>query len=422
MKNVDTPVHRLPEELLGEILTLSVIASWKETRGPVALSVCPRWRMVALSTPRVWSNISFLSPNHTQAEFKRAETWLARSGQSPLTIHVGHHVERAMELLVPFSARWISVVFLADPSRAPNLPMIKGELPLLESLKLINPGYDPTSTFKVFNTAPRLRHLTYFEYCNIHEVLVPWDKLASCTVTTFRSLADAISLLSNAPNLTDLTIHIQSHGVARHSPHPAIRHPRLASLHLHAPFHGAQFLNILELPSLRDLRIYPSFDTTWQPASVAALLSRSKCNLNRLLIHMGAASAHQLSQLLHMSPSLEHLTLEFDRGYRWFSALKILEPEHGLVPALRTLCLDFKGDFDFAELALMVEARWWGVYGYCSGSDISLKSVRARCYCDGPFLKVDPLSIERLKALHWEGLDIGFVVGQELRQEGEPFL
>lgn len=422
MKDANSPIHRLPDELLGEILILSVRESWMDIQGPMSPGVCRRWRMVALSTPRIWSYIAFLSPQHSQAEFHLAETCLARSGQYPLTIYIGHHAKKAMELLVPFSARWICFTIRTNPSIAPSLSVIRGKVPLLKSLKLINPGQDPTFAFAAFDPAPRLRHVTYFEHCDIDKPLASWDQLVSCAVTSFRHFNGTIDLLTNAPNITDLTVHlqVQSQELACHSHCLTIKHSRLASLHLHAPFHAGLLLDNLELPALRDLRIYPSFDTTSQFASVTALLSRSACNLTTLLIHMGAASAQELSQLLKPAPSLEHLTLEFDQGYRWLNALRILKPEHGLVPVLRTLCIDFKGDFDFAEFASMVEARSCeGLYG---GSYLFLKTVRARCYCDAPFSRVDPLTLERLRSLRREGVDVGFTVGQELGEKGEPFL
>ncbi|THU99838.1 hypothetical protein K435DRAFT_557522, partial [Dendrothele bispora CBS 962.96] len=53
-----SPVRRLPDEILGEIFKFSMpsgsIFSCTKRPSPSFLTVCARWRTVALSTPSIW--------------------------------------------------------------------------------------------------------------------------------------------------------------------------------------------------------------------------------------------------------------------------------------------------------------------------------------------------------------------------------
>ncbi|THU99837.1 hypothetical protein K435DRAFT_595034, partial [Dendrothele bispora CBS 962.96] len=56
-----SPVRRLPDEILGEIFKFSMpsVSVFSCTKRPSTsfLTVCERWRTVALSTPSIWQSI-----------------------------------------------------------------------------------------------------------------------------------------------------------------------------------------------------------------------------------------------------------------------------------------------------------------------------------------------------------------------------
>lgn len=57
------PIHRIPSEVLGEILCQSVPLRYKTVQERQSIltpsHVCSLWRFVALSTPAMWTFILF---------------------------------------------------------------------------------------------------------------------------------------------------------------------------------------------------------------------------------------------------------------------------------------------------------------------------------------------------------------------------
>ncbi|KAF8901857.1 hypothetical protein CPB84DRAFT_1679295, partial [Gymnopilus junonius] len=102
------PLRSLPPELLSDIFlqcqfggTLDeepyIPNSFHPLQGPLLLThVCRRWRMVALSTPGLWTTlkVQFKKAQNPELKFTQLtliSTWLSRSGSLPLTI--GIHVK-----------------------------------------------------------------------------------------------------------------------------------------------------------------------------------------------------------------------------------------------------------------------------------------------------------------------------------------
>ncbi|KAJ7279494.1 hypothetical protein C8J57DRAFT_1175391 [Mycena rebaudengoi] len=71
------------------------------SEAPLLLAqVCHQWRSIALTTPRLWSCFRLSRPlystGYSNTVFLLLETWLSRSGSSPLTIlqETGREFER----------------------------------------------------------------------------------------------------------------------------------------------------------------------------------------------------------------------------------------------------------------------------------------------------------------------------------------
>ncbi|KAK1216682.1 hypothetical protein PQX77_020675 [Marasmius sp. AFHP31] len=92
-RNLLSPIRRLPYEVISVILVLSfeenMFASRRNSRCDSSLlsSVCTHWRMVALSTPSMWSFIS-CDIKITSVDFERVtpaiQIYLSRSGDATL--------------------------------------------------------------------------------------------------------------------------------------------------------------------------------------------------------------------------------------------------------------------------------------------------------------------------------------------------
>ncbi|KAG2138984.1 hypothetical protein DEU56DRAFT_330436 [Suillus clintonianus] len=101
-------IHRLPVEILEQVFLLivqsapgcsNIFLCGRDTISvdvaspPLVLTrVCRRWRVVAHSTPGVWSRIQVILPGQVKS-FKPSiphllQCWLARSGSLPLALHI----------------------------------------------------------------------------------------------------------------------------------------------------------------------------------------------------------------------------------------------------------------------------------------------------------------------------------------------
>ncbi|KAJ7769986.1 hypothetical protein B0H16DRAFT_1307137, partial [Mycena metata] len=93
LKSTDSPIQRLPVELLHEIF-LACLPPLKYTpashkSGPLVVSwVCKSWRDIALSLTKLWSSLA-LDPRHDVfhcAYLSDARFWLGRAGRRKLSL------------------------------------------------------------------------------------------------------------------------------------------------------------------------------------------------------------------------------------------------------------------------------------------------------------------------------------------------
>ncbi|KDQ62299.1 hypothetical protein JAAARDRAFT_122507 [Jaapia argillacea MUCL 33604] len=141
---LQSPIHRLPNELLASIFVNGVFDT--EEEDPLMLSnvmlVCRHWSAVAVDTPMLWSKI--VVSNHHSTD--RAKIKLARSKSVPLDIsidfnprlehggQVTQNIVYAMDILRPSIYRWRSFSMLL-PNRAQAhaaLMRCRDPAPLLE--------------------------------------------------------------------------------------------------------------------------------------------------------------------------------------------------------------------------------------------------------------------------------------------------
>ncbi|KAJ6465864.1 hypothetical protein C8R45DRAFT_1079824 [Mycena sanguinolenta] len=161
-----SPVRRLPLDIIQEIFVACmpthrncVISA---TEAPILLGrVCSGWRIISLSTPKLWSSLHIVDPYlsssntigvddavyaHKVAQrLEITNMWLGRSGQYPLSIslqgapgdgdgYLPSATLRFIQALIPFAPRWQHIHFATSATLI--FEIINIDMPLLESVAL----------------------------------------------------------------------------------------------------------------------------------------------------------------------------------------------------------------------------------------------------------------------------------------------
>ncbi|KAJ7069757.1 hypothetical protein C8F01DRAFT_976616 [Mycena amicta] len=183
---LQSPVLRLPSELLSSIFVIGVLGDPQETTGtvmlPALMLVCRYWHQVALATPYLWAQIS-VSPLHSLEQARRK---LARSSSCPLDIDINfgprteyssssgvmEQVVRSMDIFSP--AIWrIKSFRLSVPNRSQAHAVLlrcQQDAPLLEvlSVRVFHALQDDTHSappLPLFNgRTPRLRSCSFTSF------------------------------------------------------------------------------------------------------------------------------------------------------------------------------------------------------------------------------------------------------------------
>ena len=82
--NKKVAINRLPDDILGEILLLSMLPSGKEIWSSPEAKTCHHWRRVAGQTPRIWSRLYITG----EVPFECIKLWMTRSAEAPLHVHL----------------------------------------------------------------------------------------------------------------------------------------------------------------------------------------------------------------------------------------------------------------------------------------------------------------------------------------------
>ncbi|KAJ7912894.1 hypothetical protein B0H13DRAFT_2659840 [Mycena leptocephala] len=118
---VVSPVRRLPEDIIRSIFLRTLPTTRNPTisidEAPFLLCrICRSWRIIALSSPRLWASIHIVVP--TQSRVQRltdlVATWFTRSGTVPLDISMAFSascgtecdISTLLSVLVAASRRW----------------------------------------------------------------------------------------------------------------------------------------------------------------------------------------------------------------------------------------------------------------------------------------------------------------------------
>ncbi|KAF7300382.1 hypothetical protein HMN09_00921500 [Mycena chlorophos] len=352
--SVFSPIHRLPTELLVEILSLAepdvplperknrrnaALDTLGNARWCVLATVCKRWQDVVMGTPSIWSKITLrgdLSNSMSWAE-KLVRRALQRSAVSPLQIviamdHsdfdwslVGLRPEPrlALSLLAAESERWQSFSFAGTSSELEQLSDgIHHRLQLLEKVAIRYSGPEDSEAYAqftdycrscpLFEDTPLLRS---FEF-EAPVPLIPWGQLQRVRCN---GVYDSLAFLARCPPACEVTVS----GVDPAQVTTVVQSAHVAILHLgllREDDDSREFghlLTRLQLPHLRSLMLYDASEITrnhihlwsWDPAAFAAFISTST-RLSVLSLRDIQIAPVELLSALAQTPLLESLTVE----------------------------------------------------------------------------------------------------------------
>lgn len=327
---VDTPIFpdlnassssRLPTELLGEIFldslpTLREIddgydrehPSWEESgaRYRSAVSslgrVCKFWRDVSIATPKMWSRIilgSGLQHPH------KVKVWLQRSAQSPLTLRslltywdLKHRVPEVLD----HAHRWEDVKMDTDYRGWDDLSARIVQFPLLRTLSLqLGRIHDASfqhqeGGWKLHILAPELSSVelktadSVMWDIRLIDIRLPSSQLTHLRLDAAIEAQEMFELLRASRNLVSLVVCVDYlHGLRSVSPTPTTRLPLLESLDIEGNRdHDEEtaLLHYLDLPALTKFCCRTSTAHEWPFTPLVALVSRSRCSIQTLIIHL----------------------------------------------------------------------------------------------------------------------------------------
>ncbi|KAJ6565474.1 hypothetical protein DFH09DRAFT_1363723 [Mycena vulgaris] len=285
------PVLTLPTEIVSEIFIHFLPpypkpASIIGRLSPLLLGqICREWREIALANPALWRAVGvYFRKKRLAQQLSVLETYLKRSGFSPLSIRLEGSPSSAAPLSQIMSSHWARCEHLTLdllPRRA--IPSIAGPLPFLRSLTTLSSFPDTM----LFNTAPLLRRVTIGVYSRDLFYILPWSRLTAIIVDMLTP-SHCLNILSGTVNLTYCRFQkIWSWDGAEDMRLGDVTVPHLETLILgHAIHNNPQggFLSQLNLPALRTLRVSEALIQPDPVATLSSLVSRSQCSLQELWI------------------------------------------------------------------------------------------------------------------------------------------
>lgn len=202
-----SPIRRIPPEILSEIFLLASASSVLECASssevdrdntPLLLcQICGYWRTVAISVPRLWSNIrlNFLrGPLDIENVQNFFHLRLARSKNEMLTLSFAAKtwppLMRFLNTFITYSERWTDVSLTSDMFFVSYSALVKARLRVPNLRRLIidnaqNPNFretPPYTPLQAFEDAKNLLELSISHIMYpLENFRVPWSQLTHFT-------------------------------------------------------------------------------------------------------------------------------------------------------------------------------------------------------------------------------------------------
>lgn len=452
-RKILSAVRCIPNEILAEIMSQVHGSSSYEVLDinevPWALTrVCSRWRLVAASTPSLWSPIvvSRTLRHLPKDPMSLLQTALNRSGNSSLRISYscweylldqGVHL-KLLAALASHASRWEHVHFSIPSSLLmPILPEVKSRTESLIHLS-ISPFTEVDILGDTFEDSPRLRSVSLQRVQLSDSFILPWYQLTSLQFHD-GAWQNHLSILHETQYLESLTISGQSESLDEFVVSEIVFLPSLRQLEV---CYCGEIFQYLDVPGLESVSIHPNVlaKTRCPPDSLAVLrdmIRHSGCSLQTLSL-FDVPIVHDLHDLLTLSHELTELSIKFseltseDDTYLHDNIISdfwqlewiwgVTEPI--LLPHLQRLKLDFgegkelikrRVDFLDDDFVVILMARWHLIDEYSRVVPTSrLEYVHIQVYdsfC--PEVELNDKNLKALSQMKEEGLNISIRTGGE---------
>ncbi|KAJ7139129.1 hypothetical protein C8R44DRAFT_727238 [Mycena epipterygia] len=289
------PVLTLPNEITSEIFIhflpgYPICPLDSGIFSPSLLTlICRKWREIALATPALWRAIGWtvgMTPHIL-------ESWLARSGISPLSIRYkmdGRFTRfkigpsEFFQTILAYHTRWQNLELLLSKRTQPPTTFFQGTMPSLRHLKLkLDTNIDTPLKFPAFRV-PLLRSVVLDDLA-LSTVDLPWAQLTSLTLHAVDP-ADYTLALQKAVNLVHCEL-LCSDGFTVPQHTGEIHLMYLESLVLERWYNAESrrcHLKSFVLPALRKLQVAEGFLGRHPIDALASFISRSGCEVHNACI------------------------------------------------------------------------------------------------------------------------------------------
>ncbi|KAK0442106.1 hypothetical protein EV421DRAFT_594294 [Armillaria borealis] len=429
-----SPIRRLNRDVLLHIF--SYVSDWKFNHNNTSssldvknapwifLRVCHWWRLIASSSPALWSTVSLVKvfpsflPPHA-LDIVRSQLQLSRDSPLKLLLYCdnpdGVNEEPLIKELVSHSSRWFSVYIRAFAPVLRQLSAVLETRNLSELKTLTLEGFRQWEfDSNVFFDAPNLTSLRLDYSCRVLPSMFPTSNLSQFR-GSFYDGAEFRNFISAAPRLEVLWVQVisgrQSSSANQPAPIPITLHHLRQLSYLRSSETCTEYLTV---PALRILSATQSSANNIN--AIAALYDRSRFSLDQLYLCRSctcfAAAAHffetdAVRHLMHL-----HLEVDTSSASDWITALTVTSSSC-VLPNLSDLTVmalifDDSGltDPDQARRFLdMARSRLPDRAGVNSSLKSCLKNIKLLLW--EPFDARD-IYIDGFKALREGGLDANF--------------
>lgn len=309
-----TSIHHLPIEILGDIFLLCILVQGspaaffefdkpvqpKRDLAPLSVSqVCRHWREIALSVPLLWCSLAVPHALHP----KFAEIWLARSGNLPLSLHLGPpfshearlpenhaHISKIFSVFSKEMHRWrtISLIFNENLARQ-FAATVDAKAKNLEEVELYFVGN--TTDFAVeisflLRFFPKLRKPSWKgkRMYQTSRPDIPFHQLTHIHLSRISSAGRVLQSLTKCTNAVEIYWDgVISRDLLNIDQFPQTPLLQLQLLKLQGSGDLIRVLSRLTLPSLKCLHIQTS-SATWDHRLLEDFFNRSSCPLQQLIL------------------------------------------------------------------------------------------------------------------------------------------